>query len=204
MNKQDRIKIIKRVLNKYYPHPKIPLKHKNKYTLLIAIILSGNSTDRTVNTVMPIIFKKAPTPQKMLTLKQSELQNIIRPCGLYKNKSKSILAMSKILVEKYKGRVPNTFEELEALPGVGHKTASVVMGSYHKAAFAVDTHIHRCAKRWGLSSGKNRKQTEEDLKEIFAKKNWHKAHLQIIYFGRNYCKARGHDKKKCPICSLLD
>ncbi len=203
MLRKDRIKIIKKKLDEYYPNPKIPLKHKNTFTLLIAVMLSGNSTDKKVNEITPLLFKKASSPKQMIKLKLKELEKIIKPCGLYRTKAKAILETSEILLEKYKGKVPKTFEELESLPGVGHKTASVVMSAFHKPAFPVDTHIHRCAKRWGLSSGKNRKQTEEDLKKIFSKKKWHKAHLQIIYFGREYCKARGHDKKSCPICSLI-
>lgn len=192
---------IARILNRLFPTVPIPLKHRDPFTLLVAVILSGQSTDRMVNKVTPILFKKADTPKKMAQLSVSEIRAIIKPCGLSPAKSKHIRAMSKILVEKFGGKVPQTFEELESLPGVGHKTASVVMSqAFGHSAFPVDTHIHRLAKRWGLSNGKSVKQTEKDLKQLFPEKTWNKLHLQMIYFGRKYCPARGHDKTRCPIC----
>ncbi|MBN2479409.1 MAG: endonuclease III [Parachlamydiales bacterium] len=204
MTKDQKIKIIQKVLNHYYPNPKVPLKHKSTYTLLIAVLLSAMATDKKVNEITPILFKKANTAPKMAKLSVKEILKIIKPIGLAPQKAKAIFNLSKILQEKYKGKVPNTFKELESLPGVGHKTASVVMAhAFHVPAFPVDTHIHRCAKRWNLTEGKTRKQTEEDLKELFPKRYWIKLHLQIIYFGRNFCKARGHKKDKCPICQKL-
>ena len=199
-----RAQFIKKVLNTYFPNPKIPLKHKDNYTLLIATLLSAQATDAKVNEITAILFKKASCAKKMLKLSLKELENIIKPCGLYRNKAKNILKLSKMLVEHYNSKVPSTFEDLESLPGIGHKTASVVMSHAFKIpAFPVDTHIHRCAKRWGLSNGKNVKQTEKDLKKLFLEKDWNKLHLQIIYFARKYCPARAHKKQDCPICSKL-
>lgn len=204
MNKQEKVRFIQKRLNKYFPHPKIPLKHTSHYTLLIAVLLSAQCTDKRVNEITPLLFKHAKTPREMVKLSVSQIEKIIRPCGLSKNKSKAIWNLSKLLLEKHKAKVPDTFEELEALPGVGHKTASAIMAhAFHKPAFAVDTHIHRLAKRWGLSSGKNVKQTEKDLKSLFPKRSWIKVHLQIVYFGRIYCRARGHKKAQCPICSEI-
>lgn len=194
---------IQKILNKLFPNPAIPLKHKDAYTLLIAVLLSAQCTDERVNKVTPELFARASTPQEMLTLTIAEIAQIIHPCGLNNTKAKAIWNLSKILVDKHKGKVPASFATLEKLPGVGHKTASVVMSqAFKKSAFPVDTHIHRCAKRWGLSGGKNVEQTEKDLKKIFPKTRWNKLHLQIIYFARKYCPARGHDPKKCPICSV--
>lgn len=204
MKKTDKAKVIQEVLDELYPTTKIPLDHHNHYTLLIAVLLSAQCTDARVNLVTPLLFKKAKTPYEMVLLSQSDVEEIIRPCGCYRNKAKAILELSKILIEKYHGTVPNTLSELESLPGVGHKTASVVMCQcFQIPAFPVDTHIHRCAKRWGLSSGKNVVETEKDLKKLFPKSSWIKLHLQIIYFAREYCKARGHVKSTCPICSLF-
>ncbi|HRD55470.1 MAG TPA: endonuclease III [Parachlamydiaceae bacterium] len=204
MKKKERALFIQKVLEDYYPAPQVPLYHTNNYTLLIAVLLSAQCTDERVNKITPLLFKKAKTAEEMLLLPLLEIEEIIRPCGLYKNKAKAILGLSKILNEKYQGKMPCTFQELEELPGVGHKTASVVMSQcFQIPAFPVDTHIHRCAKRWGLSSGKNVVQTEKDLKGIFPKKSWNKLHLQIIFFAREYCKAKGHDKAKCPICSIF-
>lgn len=204
MTKKQRAALIQKILNKYFPRPPIPLKHQSHYTLLIAVLLSARCTDKRVNETTPALFAKASTPKKMAALPVKTIESIIRPCGLAPAKAKAIQKLSEILVEDYGGRVPNTLEELEALPGVGHKTASVVMiHAFHKPAFPVDTHIHRCAKRWGLSSGKNVIQTEKDLKALFPKKSWEKLHLQIIYFGREYCPARGHQIAECPICSQL-
>jgi len=197
-------KEIKCILDELYPAPPIPLKHCDPYTLLIAVLLSAQCTDARVNIVTPHLFKRADIPEKMVLLDVSEIQSIIRSCGLAPRKAKAIWELSQILIEEHGGSVPASFEALEALPGVGHKTASVVMSqAFGQPAFPVDTHIHRCAKRWGLSNGKNVKQTEVDLKKAFPKKEWNRLHLQIIYFAREYCPARGHIVANCPICSLL-
>ncbi|MCK6617808.1 MAG: endonuclease III [Cyclobacteriaceae bacterium] len=202
MTKTEKVKDILRLLDKYVPDVPIPLHHKDAYTLLISVLLSAQCTDERVNKTTPHLFKLADNPFDMMKLSVEEIREIIKPCGLSPMKSKGIAGLSKILVEKYNGRVPDTFEELEALPGVGHKTASVVMTQWFgKPAFPVDTHIHRLAYRWGLSNGKSVEQTEKDLKRLIPVKKWNKAHLQIIYFGRNYCPARGHNWKECPICS---
>jgi endonuclease-3 len=202
MNKKA--KKIMEILDHLYPNPPIPLKHKDPYTLLIAVLLSAQCTDARVNIVTPILFEKASTPEAMSHLKAEEVEQIIRPCGLAGNKSRAIQQLSTILVEKYQGEVPHTFEELESLPGVGHKIASVVMAqAFGEPAFPVDTHIHRCAERWGISSGKSVAQTEKDLKALFPKKNWIKLHLQIIYFAREYCPALRHHTEDCPICSWV-
>jgi endonuclease III len=199
-----KVKQIQATLDQLFPHPSIPLQHKDPYTLLIAVLLSAQCTDARVNLVTPQLFAKASTPQDMVKLTIPEITEIIRTCGLSNTKAKAIWNLSKILLDKHKGKVPCSFAALEKLPGVGHKTASVVMSqAFHKPAFPVDTHIHRCAKRWGLSSGKNVEQTEKDLKRAFPKKSWNKLHLQIIYFARKYCFARGHDPKQCPICALM-
>ncbi|MCB0267059.1 MAG: endonuclease III [Calditrichaeota bacterium] len=193
---------IAEILNRLYPNPPIPLKHEDAYTLLIAVLLSAQCTDERVNKVTPMLFDRAKTPAKMVTLAVADIQEIIRPCGLSPRKSKAIYELSQILLDKFDGEVPATFEDLEALPGVGHKTASVVMTqAFGVPSFPVDTHIHRLAYRWGLSSGKNVEQTEKDLKAIFPPESWAKLHLQIIYFGREYCPARGHNPQECPICS---
>lgn len=198
------IKFIEKTLDALFPDPKIPLYHNDPFTLLVAVLLSAQATDAKVNQITPHLFKKAPTPQIMAALSFEEVKEIIKTIGLSNTKAKALIGLSKMLLEKWDGQVPKTFEELESLPGVGHKTASVVMvQSFHQPAFPVDTHIHRLAKRWGLSSGKNVKQTEEDLKKVFDKKNWGKVHLQMIYFGRTYCKALKHDKLKCPICKNI-
>ena len=193
---------IRLLLAEFYPVPAIPLQHCDKYTLLIAVLLSAQCTDARVNTVTPTLFAKAPNPQAMLKLGCEAIEAIIRPCGLAPRKARAIWQLSQILLEKYRGEVPGSFEQLEELPGVGHKTASVVMShGFKQAAFPVDTHIHRCAARWGLSSGKNVVQTEKDLKHLFPKKYWNLLHLQIIYFAREYCRARGHIPSQCPICA---
>jgi endonuclease III len=205
MKKSEKAQQIIKILNKLYPKVEIPLKHKNPYTLLIAVILSGQSTDKAVNKVTPDLFKLADTPDAMAKQTADKIRQMIKPCGLSPTKSKNIKKLSEILVKKFGGKVPQTFSELESLPGVGHKTASVVMSqAFGHAAFPVDTHIHRLVHRWGLSSGKNVKQTEKDLKKLFPEGSWKKLHLQMIYFGREYCKARGHDKNECPICSKLN
>lgn len=187
-----------------YPKVPIPLEHKDEYTLLIAVLLSAQCTDKRVNQVTPYLFKKASSPDEMIRLKVEEIQEIIRPCGLSGSKSKAIHSLSLDLLKKHEGMVPNSFEELEALQGVGHKTASVVMAqAFGVPAFPVDTHIHRLIYRWGLSNGKNVVQTEKDCKRLFPKEKWNKLHLQIIYFGREYCPARGHNPILCPICSKV-
>jgi endonuclease-3 len=202
MTKADKVADILSILEKYFPNPDIPLHHKDPYTLLIAVLLSAQCTDERVNKTTPLLFKQADNPYDMIKLSVDEIREIIKPCGLSPMKSKGIYGLSKILVEKYDGKVPNTFEELEALPAVGHKTASVVMTQIFKfPAFPVDTHIHRLAYRWGLSNGKSVEQTEKDLKRLIPIEKWDKAHLQIIYFGRKYCPARGHNWRDCPICS---
>jgi endonuclease-3 len=198
-------KYIISVLDKLYPNPPIPLDHSDSYTLLIAVILSAQCTDVRVNQVTKELFRRADTPKKMVKLGIDNIQEIIRPCGLSARKAEALYTTSLILLEKFDGEVPATFEELEKLPGVGHKTASVVMSqAFQVPAFPVDTHIHRLAKRWGLSSGKNVVQTERDLKEAFPKSRWNKLHLQIIFYGREFCSARGCDGKTCRICSHLN
>jgi endonuclease-3 len=190
------------ILDQLYPETPIPLQHKDAYTLLIAVLLSAQCTDVRVNQVTPILFAKASTPQEMVKLTVAEIEDIIRPCGLSPTKSKAIAKLSEILLEKYGGKVPQDWAALEALPGVGHKTASVVMSqAFGVPAFPVDTHIHRLAYRWGLSNGKNVEQTERDLKAVFPENAWNKLHLQIIFFGREYCPARNHHPENCPICS---
>jgi len=204
LTKKEKAKKIQGVLDFLYPSPKIPLQHQNPYTLLIAVLLSAQCTDARVNTVTPKLFEKANTPGKMVALTIEEIEEIIRPCGLAQRKAHAIWTLSKIILESHQGEVPSSFEALEALPGVGHKTASVVMSqAFKQPAFPVDTHIHRCAERWGLSSGKNVVQTERDLKKLFSKSDWNRIHLQIIYFAREYCQARRHDAAACPICSIL-
>ncbi len=207
LSQEERITRAKEVigiLRRHFPHPEIPLQHTSRYTLLVAVLLSARCTDERVNQVTPLLFAAASTPEKMICLSPEEIRSIIRPCGLSETKAKHIFLLSEILVHRYGGKVPDTFEALEALPGVGHKTASVVMvQGFGKPAFPVDTHIHRLAKRWGLSSGKNVVQTERDLKAVFPEKLWGILHLQMIYFGRTYCPARGHDQEKCPICSIV-
>ncbi len=205
MTKKERVEKITKILNHHFPHPAIPLEHRDPYTLLIAVLLSAQCTDLRVNQVTPHLFAKAHTPQEMVKLTIEEIQSIIRTCGLSNTKAKAIWNLSKIIIEKYKGKVPKTFAGLESLPGVGHKTASVVMSqAFKQPAFPVDTHIHRCAKRWNLSDGKSVEKTEADLKRLFPKSQWNKLHLQIIYFARTFCPAKGHKVDKCPICSLIE
>lgn len=201
MTKQEKVNDILRILEKHFPTVEAPLHHKDAYTLLISVLLSAQCTDERVNKITPILFKQADNPYDMIKLTVDEIREIIKPCGLSPMKSKGIFGLSKILIEKYNGQVPQTFEELEALPAVGHKTASVVMTQwFDKPAFPVDTHIHRLAYRWGLSNGKNVEQTERDLKELIPQKKWKKAHLQFIYFGRKFCPAKKHKWKECPVC----
>ena len=202
MIKTKKVEDITNILEKLYPETPVPLNHKDEYTLLIAVLLSAQCTDARVNTITPKLFAQADNPFDMVKLRVDEIRDIIRPCGLSPRKSKAIYELSQILIDKYNGEVPQSFEKLEALPGVGHKTASVVMAqAFGVPAFPVDTHIHRLAYRWGLTNGKNVEQTEKDLKRLFPKAIWNKLHLQIIFFGREYCQARGHKVEQCPICS---
>nr|AIA12130.1 HhH-GPD superfamily base excision DNA repair protein [uncultured bacterium] len=202
MKKADKVADVIRILEEYFPDPQIPLNHKDAYTLLISVLLSAQCTDERVNKTTPLLFAKADNPFDMVKMSADEIRDIIRPCGLSPMKSKGIFGLSQILIDKYNGKVPSTFDELEELPAVGHKTASVVMTQWFKQpAFPVDTHIHRLAYRWGLSNGKSVEQTENDLKRLIPMSKWNKAHLQIIYFGREYCPARGHIWQNCPICS---
>jgi len=201
MTKAEKVKDILDILDQHFPEVEAPLHHHDAYTLLISVLLSAQCTDERVNKVTPLLFARADNPYDMVKLSVDEIREIIKPCGLSPMKSKGIFGLSKILVEKYNGEVPQTFEALEELPSVGHKTASVVMTQgFGKPAFPVDTHIHRLAYRWGLSNGKSVEQTEKDLKRLIPEPKWGKAHLQIIYFGRKFCPARGHDWSRCPIC----
>ena len=204
MTKKERVAFIMETLEKLYPEVPVPLNHKDEYTLLIAVLLSAQCTDKKVNEITPHLFKKADTPKKMVQLSIDEIREIIKPCGLSPAKSKAIFGLSEIIINKHKGKVPATFEELEALPGVGHKTASVVMSqAFGFPAFPVDTHIHRLMTRWKLTNGKNVTETEKDAKRLFPESSWNKLHLQIIFFGREHCPARGHEKSNCPICSKI-
>ena len=192
---------IDRRLAELYPRTPIPLAHKDAYTLLIAVLLSAQCTDKRVNLITPALFALADTPEKMLLIPVSEIQRIIRPCGLSPQKAKAIAGLSRLLMEKHGGMVPRSFEELEALPGVGHKTASVVMAqSFGVPAFPVDTHIHRLAQRWKLTNGRSVEQTERDLKKLFPREHWNKLHLRIIFYGREHCTARTCDGTVCGIC----
>jgi endonuclease-3 len=202
VKRADKARRIRRILDDIYPEVKVPLEHQDPYTLLIAVLLSAQCTDVKVNQITPILFARAATPEAMVKLSVGEIRRLIRPCGLSPAKSKAIAGLSRILIEKHGGRVPADFEALEALPGVGHKTASVVMVQAHGLpAFPVDTHIHRLAARWGLSNGRSVEQTERDLKRLFPRQAWGRVHLQIILFGREHCPARGHDLATCRICS---
>lgn len=201
MTKQEKVNDILKILDKYYPKPEVPLHHKDAYTLLISVLLSAQCTDERVNKTTPSLFRLADNPYDMVKLTVEEIREIIKPCGLSPMKSKGIYGLSKILIDKHGGQVPNTFAALEELPAVGHKTASVVMTQWFGIpAFPVDTHIHRLAYRWGLTNGKSVEQTEKDLKRLIPIEKWNKAHLQIIYFGREFCPARGHVWTECPIC----
>lgn len=204
MTKAERVKFIVSKLEELYPETPVPLNHTDAYTLLVAVLLSAQCTDKRVNEVTPHLFAKAKNPKQMIKLSVEEIREIIKPCGLSPTKSKAIYELSHILLDKHHGKVPNTFEDLEALPGVGHKTASVVMSqAFGVPAFPVDTHIHRLMYRWKLSDGKNVEQTERDAKRLFDEKLWNKLHLQIIFYGREYCPARGHQKENCPICQAV-
>lgn len=200
--KKEKAEAIQQILEDLYPETPIPLDHTSPYTLLVAVLLSAQCTDERVNKVTPALFELADNPFDMAKQKVEDIKAIIRPCGLSPRKSQAIYDLSNILIEKYDGEVPQSFEALEELPGVGHKTASVVMSqAFGVPAFPVDTHIHRLAYRWTLSTGKNVDKTEKDLKRIFPEEVWNKLHLQIIFFGREYCPARGHKIEECPICS---
>ena len=199
-----RLSTIKRFLNRYFPNPKPPLHHKNAFQLLIATILSARCTDKKVNEITPLLFKKASTPKKMCKLSQQEIRKIIKPCGLSPQKAKAIYKLCRILEEKYHGRVPKKYEELIKLPGVGPKTAQVVLAqAFSIPAFPVDTHVARLAKRWKLSKGSSVKKIEEDLKKTFPKRTWSKVHLQMVLYGRKFCKSRPHKIQDCPICASL-
>lgn len=204
MTRAQRAAIVGQRLEALYPQTPIPLDHQDPYTLLIAVLLSAQCTDQRVNQVTPALFALASTPQHMMQVPVDQIRAIIRPCGLSPRKSQAISDLSRILVETHHGQVPASFEALEALPGVGHKTASVVMAqAFGIPAFPVDTHIHRLAKRWKLTKGHNVEQTERDLKKLFPKDRWNRLHLQIIFYGREYCTARGCDGTRCPLCAEL-
>ncbi len=204
MRKIERAEIILNELKKLYPSPPIPLDHKNAFTLLVAVVLSAQSTDKKVNELTKELFKVADNPEKMVQLGISGIYKYIKQLGLSNQKSKNIYLLSKIIVEKFKNQVPSTFKELESLPGVGHKTASVIMAQvFNIPSFPVDTHIHRLSQRWGLTKGENVIQTEKDLKKIFPITEWNNLHLQIIFYGREYCTARGCDGTKCYLCRTL-
>jgi len=201
MSEKRRAKIILKILNRIYPNTSVPLKHKNVFTLLISVLLSAQCTDKNVNNVTKKIYPKYYQPKHFVKLGRSKIEKLIKRIGIFRIKAKSIYNLSKILVKNYNSKVPKTFSELEKLPGVGHKTASVVMSQgFGFPAFPVDTHIHRLAQRWGLTNGKNVEQTERDLKRLFPKKYWNKLHLQIIYYGREFCKARACFGISCKIC----
>ena len=202
--KKEKALYIQKKLSELYPNPKAPLNHSNAFTLLIAVLLSAQTTDKRVNIVTKELFKRASSPEKMLKLGEKKVYEYIKTCGLAPKKAKAIIGTSKILLEKYKGKVPKELKLLEELPGVGHKTASVVVSEFfHKPAFPVDTHIHRLAQRWGLTNGKSVKKTEEDLKKLFDEKDWRNLHLQIIFYGRAFCTAQGCDGTVCFMCKSL-
>ena len=204
MKKQEKAEFVISTLERLYPTTPIPLNHTNNYTLLVAVLLSAQCTDARVNTITPKLFALADNPADMIKLSVDEIREIIKPCGLSPRKSKAIFELSHIILNQHQGEVPQTFAELEALPGVGHKTASVVMSqAFGVAAFPVDTHIHRLMYRWNLTTGKNVVVTEKDAKRLFPEEKWNKLHLQIIFFGREYCPARGHKPTECPICSQI-
>jgi endonuclease-3 len=202
LTRQERAKKIGEILDRLYPEPPVPLEHRDPFTLLIAVLLSAQTTDAQVNKVTPVLFKLADTPHEMAKLSESQILGAIRSCGLSPSKAKNIRKLAQMLLDEHGGEVPRDIEALEKLPGVGHKTASVVMSqAFGEPAFAVDTHIHRLAQRWRLTNGKSVEQTERDLKKVFPRDEWSRRHLQIIYFGREYCPARHHDASRCPICS---
>jgi len=202
--KKDRAALVLQRLNERYPETPIPLDHSDPFTLLIAVLLSAQCTDKKVNEVTPGLFAAAPTPQAMAELSEEQIHNFIRQLGLARTKAKNVRRLAQILLERHRGQVPRRFDALEALPGVGHKTASVVMAqAFGVPAFPVDTHIHRLAQRWGLTDGSNVARTETDLKRLFPKDQWNRLHLQIIYYGREHCTARGCDGRVCPMCREL-
>ena len=205
MKRIEKAQEVSKILSRIYKKVPIPLSHKNKFELVVAVLLSAQCTDERVNQVTPTLFRKANSAIKMTKVPKKTIYKIIRPCGLAPQKSKAIFELSRILVKKFKGKVPESFEELEKLPGVGHKTASVVMSQgFGHQAFPVDTHIHRLAQRWGLTNGKNVVQTEKDLKHLFPKKSWNKLHLQIIFYGREFCQARSCYGLECEICRVCN
>ena len=202
MKRKEKAERIQSMLEELYPETPVPLDHESPFQLLVAVLMSAQTTDLKVNQVTPTLFKQGPTPEKMAQLEVATIQSLIREVGLAPTKAKNIRRLSELLIERHQGNIPNTFEELEALPGVGHKTASVVMSqAFGVPAFPVDTHIHRLAARWGLSNDTNVDRTEKDLKAVFPRALWNKLHLQIIFFGREYCPARFHDLTTCPICA---
>ena len=202
--RKQRAELVDTMLNNAFPNPPIPLDHSDAFTLLVAVLLSAQCTDKRVNLVTPALFEAAPTPHELAKLSAAEIEAFIKTCGLYRNKAKALHGLANLLLEKHNGEVPHTFAELEALPGVGHKTASVVLSHAFKIpAFPVDTHIHRLAARWGLSNGKSVVQTEKDLKALFPKEEWERKHLQFIFYGRSDCTARGCDGTTCPICQAI-
>ncbi|MGZ7040459.1 MAG: endonuclease III [Thermoanaerobaculia bacterium] len=202
MKRAEKAKRIGAILDELYPQPAAPLQHRDPFTLLVATVLSAQTTDAQVNRVTPALFARASTPLEMASLSESEILDLIRTCGLSPGKARNLKKLAHLLLDEHGGNVPADFEALERLPGVGHKTASVVMSqAFGEPAFAVDTHIHRLAHRWRLSSGRNVERTERDLKKVFPRDEWGRRHLQIIYFGREHCPARNHDKAACPICS---
>lgn len=204
MDKKQKRDFILTTLDKHFPHPKVFLKAPNGFCFLISVLLSAHTTDKIVNKITPALFKKAKTAKKMSMLSPVEIEKIIKPCGLGKTKAKAISKLSKIIHEKYHDKIPDNFKDLEELPSIGHKTASVIMAFlFKKEAFPVDTHIMRLAKRWNISSQKYPKKIEEDLKKFFPKNLWGKVHLQMIYFGKSFCPARGHKKQNCPICAFI-
>ena len=202
MRRAEKAKRIGEILDRTYPTPPIPLEHADPFTLLVAVVLSAQTTDAQVNRVTPALFRRARTAKRMAKMSEGEILALIRSCGLAPSKARNLKGLAQRLVDEHDGKVPRDIEALERLPGVGHKTASVVMTqAFGEPAFPVDTHIHRLAARWGLSTGKSVEQTERDLKKLFPPEEWGKRHLQIIYFGRQFCPARGHDLMECPICS---
>jgi len=202
MKRAEKAKRIGECLDRLFPAPDIPLRHRNPFTLLVAVVLSAQTTDAQVNRVTPALFRRAPTPAALAKMPEHEILTLIRSCGLAPSKARNLKRLAQALIDDHGGKVPRDMEALEKLPGVGHKTASVVMTqAFGEPAFPVDTHIHRLAKRWGLSKGKDVKQTETDLKKLFPREEWGKRHLQLIYFGRQYCPARNHDESGCPVCS---
>lgn len=202
MKRKEKAERIQNMLEDLYPETPVPLDHETPFQLLIAVLMSAQTTDLKVNQVTPELFKQGPTPEKMASLEVAHIQSMIREVGLAPTKAKNIKRLSELLLERHDGEIPSTFEELEDLPGVGHKTAGVVLAqAFGIPAFPIDTHIHRLAARWGLSNGRNVEQTEKDLKAVFPKNAWNDLHLQIIFFGREYCPARYHDLSQCPICS---